>query len=532
MSQCGLHDNLCFKKSKGVFLMKKWLALMLCLIMLVSMAACGSDSASNSSAEGNPGGDASSSDDVTSPLPSETVTLRLVSLSGGDVPDQEIVFDAVNELLLNDLNMQLDITFIDFGSWQQQTNMLLASGDDVDIMLLFGTPLSTYVTNGQVIPLDDLYEQYGQDISTVFAEQYIDCGRINDVLYGITTSRDLANIFGFWMRKDLCDQYGIDPDSLTDLDKLEEALYIIKENEPDIYPVVTSNGGMFEAWGWDYVGDSNNLGVQLLDESTPNIVNLYDTELYKDLAERFRRWYEDGIIMADALNNTESSTALVRSGKAFGAFSHMKPGYAEQQARDTNYEIVTTPAIISAHSKTNNAQNLVWGITNACADPAAAMQFLNYAYTSSALNNLLIYGIEGVHYQFVDGSDTIIDYAEGLDASTTGYPPTMGWAWFNQFAAHVWAPNPEDYWDQMREFNATAVPTPVMGFTFDSSSVKNEVTACTNVVEKYHKALMCGSIDPATALDEFNAELKSAGIDKIIEVKQEQVDEWVAQKNS
>ena len=39
-----------------------------------------------------------------------------------------------------------------------------------------------------------------------------------------------------------------------------------------------------------------------------------------------------------------------------------------------------------------------------------------------------------------------------------------------------------------------------------------------------------GYADPSTTLPQFNEELKSAGIDNIIEDMQKQVDEWLANK--
>ena len=63
-----------------------------------------------------------------------------------------------------------------------------------------------------------------------------------------------------------------------------------------------------------------------------------------------------------------------------------------------------------------------------------------------------------------------------------------------------------------------------------SCFLKNVITACTNVVNKYHKALVCGALDPETTLPQFNSELKDAGIDAIIEEKQAQLDAWLAEQ--
>lgn len=48
--------------------------------------------------------------------------------------------------------------------------------------------------------------------------------------------------------------------------------------------------------------------------------------------------------------------------------------------------------------------------------------------------------------------------------------------------------------------------------------------------DKYKAIIENGDADPSTTLPQFNEELKSAGIDNIIEDMQKQVDEWLANK--
>ncbi len=69
-----------------------------------------------------------------------------------------------------------------------------------------------------------------------------------------------------------------------------------------------------------------------------------------------------------------------------------------------------------------------------------------------------------------------------------------------------------------------------MGFRFDTTSVMNEITACSNVVSKYDVGLRWGELNPNEALPEFLAELESAGVNTIIEEKQKQLDAWLASK--
>lgn len=68
------------------------------------------------------------------------------------------------------------------------------------------------------------------------------------------------------------------------------------------------------------------------------------------------------------------------------------------------------------------------------------------------------------------------------------------------------------------------------GFTYDSTSVTNELAALSNVKAQYAPALGTGSVNPEETLPKFIEELKKAGIDKVIETKQEQLDKWLSEQ--
>ena len=60
--------------------------------------------------------------------------------------------------------------------------------------------------------------------------------------------------------------------------------------------------------------------------------------------------------------------------------------------------------------------------------------------------------------------------------------------------------------------------------------MKNEVAAVTNVCNEYRCALEFGALDPETAIPEFLGKLEDAGIQKIIDEKQKQLNEFLASK--
>lgn len=53
------------------------------------------------------------------------------------------------------------------------------------------------------------------------------------------------------------------------------------------------------------------------------------------------------------------------------------------------------------------------------------------------------------------------------------------------------------------------------------------MTACANVIKQYAYGLEVGAVDVDKVLPEFQQALRDAGVDKVIEEKQRQLDEWL-----
>ncbi len=471
----------------------------------------------------------------TMSLAEEYPTLDIVMMASAGKDGADEVVDAVNEYLEEQLGIHVNITWISYGNYATQLGLLLAAGDGIDVFAHYLIPLSTSANNGTILPLNDLLEEYGQGIIEEIGEEYLTCTSIDGVIYGITTGRDTAAAYGFEMRKDICDKYGIDYENITTLDELHEALLIVHENEPDLVCVVPSNGELVRNWGWDTLGDASvPLGVLMDKGQDTTVVNLFETDYFYEFCTTMRQWYEEGLIMQDATANTESVGTMMGAGTAFGGFMNLKPYFEVQETTNYGTEIVTCQ-IIDEFSCTSNVDMASWCIASSTKYPELCMQLLNLMYTDPTLVNMLIYGLEDVHYVVVgeaSNGQSVIDYPEGLDSTTTGYRPSGGWLWTNQFIGHVWNGNPEDYWDVTKEWNQTALKSKAFGFVWDSSEVTNQLTACTNVLDKYWQALMCGAVDPDETIPQFNEELHAAGIDDIIESKQTQLDAWLAEQDA
>ena len=103
----------------------------------------------------------------------------------------------------------------------------------------------------------------------------------------------------------------------------------------------------------------------------------------------------------------------------------------------------------------------------------------------------------------------------------------MDWTVPNAWIAPIGEKDEEGKWEKLRAFCDSAYVSPALGFTFDSSKVVNEITACNNVIAKYEVGLRWGMLNPEETLPKFNEELYSAGLQTIMDEKQAQLDAFL-----
>ena len=166
-----------------------------------------------------------------------------------------------------------------------------------------------------------------------------------------------------------------------------------------------------------------------------------------------------------------------------------------------------------------------WSISINTVDAVAAMQLLNEFYQNAELSNLLTYGIEGVHYALTESGQMTTQGVE--KAADYGTLPFLA---PNQYLNVVSEFDDPNLWDNMRAFNNEAEKSVACGFAFDATSVATEMTACSNVYAEYQTSVEYGFVDPAVGIPEMNEKMMNAGLQKIIDAKQEQLTAWLAQQ--
>ncbi len=500
--------------------MKKWMKKLAAGLMAVTIAA---------SFAGCGGG--GSSDDASAGASAGNGSMPVVNFCVPNIYDTseiQMVEDAINGITADKYGMKIKLTFVEFGNWTQQSNMLL-TGDEADLIMIFGTPLLSYVKNGQLLKLNDYYanasEEFKKAAENVFTEEDIKCLTVNGNIYAMSNSRNHGDTVVLAIDEDIAAECGIEPGASMSLDEVDAFLAEVHEKYPDRYAIVPqgnttmSNGG----WKWDGLGDIDFIGVISISGNDTTVQNLFEMEEFVEFTRHSRMWYENGYMMADCLSNTETGSSMIANGRAV---SSMDNGayYAEE---DFHKDGVVRVALTPAKADTTTISGMCWGINSNSKNPDAAWKMLEVLYYDADVATLLANGVEGEHY--ILNEDGTASFPEGEDYNNCGYGGMMEqWLFPNSSLGYPRAEDGAAYHENLAAYNATVEKSLAYGFCFDTANVVDEYSACCNVKQKYYDALMMGAVDPEEILPQATEELKAAGLDKVIAEKQSQFDAWLA----
>ena len=454
----------------------------------------------------------------------------VIPVSGTVQQDMPLVQDKISSITKKLINATVKITNISYANWTQQTNLMLASGEQADIMWASSNyGYSTIVANGQLQPLNDLLTKYGKGITQSLGGDYINAAKVNGKVYALPSMRDFAAVYGVTMNKSIADKYNIDPSKITKASDFTAVLQTIKQNEPNIYPLASPpNATTAESI---YMGTFDPLGDKFgglrYSDNNLKVIDIFETPEYASYLDLIRSWYMAGYLPKDAATTQDAPRDLIKAGKAFSYNANFKPGFVGQEQRITGIQEETadwTGTITNTSFVTNQME----GIPTAAKDPARSMMLLNLWYTNADIVNAYDCGIEGRNY--VKVGDNSVTFPSGIAATNTTYSPTNYWIG-NNFLSYIWSGDPNDLWSQMKSFNSGATKSKAFGFSFDETPVKTQVAAVTTVYTQYRRGLESGTLDPRTALPDFISKMKSAGLDQIISEKQKQLDAWAKANN-
>ncbi|QJD86769.1 ABC transporter substrate-binding protein [Cohnella herbarum] len=519
-------------------------ALLLALGMTaaIGLSACG-NSNNNASPSASPTAttnesnspSASSSEPATAELQPFEVSIYM---PGSPQKDQVVVEERIDELLKDKLpNTKVSLNYIDWSAYLEKTNLMLQTGEPID--LVFAPEWYQFFSNaakGAFLPLNDdslaqgnLLSQYGKGISETINPIYLQAPVIAGKLYAIPTNKELAQGRGFAFRKDIVEKYQFDISTVKELKDIEPFLQVIKEKDPNIYPVYSNKQDSVLDWLQDYGYQDLGFGTyinrkvegsKVISVTSPEYlaIELENDKLLND-------WYKKGYLNKNAPTTQEKIDDVRSAGKIWFLSTTTSPG-REASFRIKNnsgsgpehfdWSVVNTQTPLVTTSQATGSQ---FAIARSSKDPARAMMVLDLLYTDKELLNTVVYGIQDKHYTKV-GDNKIKQIAD------SGYAPGNSWIIGNQLNNYLLDNELDSKYEEYVEFNKTAEQSPLLGFSFNPDPVKTQVASYNTIFTEFKDILRTGSVDPADILKKRNDKLDKAGIDEIVKEMQKQLDEW------
>lgn len=481
---------------------------------------------------------------------SEKVTLKWTMVGPAGQKDQTLVFEELNKKLKTYEgfeNIDLDISVVNASDYKQKFMLWQTSKEKMDIVQTYCLDYGEYAKDGSFIELDD-YIKKSDDLKKSLPDFMWDYANVDGKMYYVPCYQILTNTdYSFVTPKKLADKYlDIEKaqkvmneeatftdacwDVLEDyLGKLSEAGEIKMGYQPlDSLTHVLQKGFVPVGSRFFMKKDDPNHTVYYWDE-VPERINSF---------KRISQLYKKGYIRSDIASAVGNDSDMVGNENGYTLWhgglrvnEDLKKSSIESLEQKYNMEL--------SYFMTKNYDFIPEGnaaggmaISTLSKNPDEAFKVIELVNTEKGKDfyNMLVYGIEGKHYNKLDdGFIEPIGYTNQANSSAD-----YGlWKWNNGNVKYAYPIKGEIiYGDKIDEVNTSdnVEVSPLSGFVMDTSNISTEIAQIDTVFEEY-KDLNCGNRpDVETTYNEYMKKIKTAGMEKVKAELQKQVDEFFKNK--
>lgn len=504
---------------------KKILALLLALVMVIGLVACGN---TNTPAQTDaPKADAPAKDDAPTKddAPKEDPVTVKWMVRGTPQEDHDQVMEAVNALLLERYNLQLDLEPVDSSELTQRMELMMTSNEDWDLCYASSwcNPFFSGVNKEAFLPLDDLLanSEAGQELMEVYPEKLLDYGRVGGNVYGFANYQKMYTQYCALIPVDLAEKYGLDLDAeYNTIEDFEPFMQQVLENEEDIWPLNASSAVSF----WAGMGSRRDglTGPFFIDLDNPEKV-LLDIEVPSSVAnyKKLNEYFKKGYIREDQATATDQTSDMMAHRFAVTIIP-AKPGAdVDWESRYPGQDLVQID-LGEPYMAGGAGLGTMTCVNVNSKNPEAALKMYQIMWTDAEIFNMLLFGIEGEHYTKA-GEDRVSVIAD------SGYNMggNYGWQLGNQFNAYKMDGQADDIWEVTDAINNAAEVSPLAGFAVDVSPVETELAQISAVVAEYDGKYIYAE-DYDAWVSEYMAELEAAGAETVRAEFQKQLDAFYA----
>ncbi|MCL1964560.1 MAG: ABC transporter substrate-binding protein [Firmicutes bacterium] len=419
---------------------------------------------------------------------------------------------AENELkdkMLEDLNCELDFFYEDWGQYWNKLGLLLSGGEDIDFFWDGIGALANHYARQEVLPLDDLLEEYGQDLLKNIPIKNFDTARMADgKIYAIPSQAAAASgkFYSVLVRQDLLEGVGMSKiETIADLEQFAE---LAKDVYPDKVGLVERT--MFRPLTRGLT-DKNiatwPLNQELFwvdeDDAASTVQSIFDTDFFKAYCELIYSWIQKGYTTEQVMSMAEELDRIWNNGEGLfrvGAVSRPLEEISKLLPTDPDAKLMEYFISPEKPRYIEYASNEAMSIPTYCKDPARVMMYLNWTLASQDNYNFLLFGVEGKDYTIDENGRMNRNVQDDL---------IYEWMWRNN--NYIIYPNTvsDEYIAACETWDTGAPYSKLFGFNFDQESVKVEKAAVEAVYAEFVQPLVFGLIEPtdeaiAQAIDMLN----------------------------
>lgn len=485
----------------------------------------------------------------------QVVTLRAITLGNEPTTGLDALYEALDELTIPELGCVLRFAYIPWGDERNQINLEIASGEydffpqgnfsDYQLMI----SRNAFLDIKPYLPLvPDLVAHYQRTGSDVLAASEID-GK----LYGIPQyAAPGVNISeGFFYREDLRIQWGLEP--ITSLETMEAYLYRAKEDEAfRDNALITDNRIWNGLWTvltkdryFEITGFTDTPYAVCTIDDPYRVINRMETSEFRTMLEYLQKWHQDGILdkrlLTLSANEGSSGLALFLSGEKpcetnnplWSLHRDWVPQLTEEHPEWTYGFFPYDIGGRKLNYKAGASHGSVISISSRTRYPEIAVRLLEKLHTDQRYYDLLLSGVEGVHYTLEEG----VVNRENI-SSDFWY---VGWtAGTDSFLARPVKYCDNDVWmeqvylphmEMCEKVTEQAVFHPLNDFHFYASPVSAQAVKLAETWNTYMMPLLCGlSEDIDAELTTAIKMLENAGLNEYLAEMQRQLTAFQQEK--
>ncbi len=497
--------------------MKKFLALLLAALMVITVfAACGGSGNDQTKGTADAGTTKAADDKETEKQSeeggeTETYTIRFFDKNSGT---KEFGVDRVSQELMKRTGVKVEV-INPTGDPSEKLSLMLAANDYPDIVLMDrGSDIvNQYIEAGALIPLSDYF-----DLMPNVVEMYGEV--LNKSVYKDGKNYYLNNWYGvdpdpvnaFTMRYDtmidLVGQERADSDEPFTWDEFVQLLKDYKTKYPEVdgketIPFVIGQPGNGEING-AFAGANGLKNAGYVDPDG-HLHFAVDSPRFIEAIHCMNQLYREGLLDPEWTSNvSEQFTSKMSNTNVFGFggayWGAWTPNAAlealsgDKKMHYLAYKVLG-PGIAADETTYSGRSTLGWdaiGVTVNCQNIEATCKFIDYCASREG-QDLLLWGIQGQDWDIVDGVHTDIGgVAEAYRADPSNYARESGicsWTWFVTNVRHDDGTATRIYYNEMDD-TATFAAKNITNSAWDTADFAGLEPAGNSVEALQYQKLM------------------------------------------